>query len=82
MTKFEPEVAYRILYERYKRLVHQKSEAHYDFFVATVDGHWYDDIFYCLDRIVKSYERELDELWPVLEYLRTRIEEESNDAVH
>lgn len=81
MTKFEPEVAYRILHERYERLIAEKAAAYYYFFVATVDGHWYDDIFYSLDRIVKLYEQEIDDLWPVLDYLSQRIEEEKNDAV-
>lgn len=76
MTKFEPEVAYRILNERYERLIAEKSHAWYLFFVATVDGHWYDEIFYSLDRVAKSYDDEIDRLWPVLDYLRTRIEEE------
>lgn len=81
MTKFEPEVAYRILNERYERLILEKGQALLRFFVATVDGHWYDDVFYSLDRVVKFYEGELDRLWPVLDYLRTRIEEERHDAV-
>lgn len=79
MSKFEPEVTYRILNDRYERLIRDKGYALYDFFSATVDGHYYDDIFYSLDRIVKSYEVEIDRLWPVLDYLRTRIEEEKND---
>lgn len=76
MTEFQPKVAYRILNERYDRLVRQKGDALYNFFAATVDGHWYDPLFYGLDHEVKVLEGELDRLWPVLEYLKVRISEE------
>lgn len=81
MTQFEPKVAYRILNDRYERLIRDKGNALYRFFAATVDGHWYDDLFYHLDSVVKSYEREVDNLWPVLDYLKTRIAEDE-DALH
>lgn len=78
MTKFEPEVAYRILNERYERLIREKGAALHRFFVAMTDGHWYDETFYHLDSIVKSYEREIENLWPALEYLKTRMAEEKD----
>lgn len=81
MTKFEPEIAYRILNDRYERLILEKGNALYRFFAATLDGHWYDELFYSLDETVKFYENEVERLWPVLHYLKTRIAEEKHDAV-
>jgi hypothetical protein len=81
MTKFEPEVAYRILIAKYDRLRFDSIMAFRDFIGVQMAGHWYDEVFYTFDRRYKALSDQADSMWDVLDYLRTRIEEEQHDAV-
>lgn len=81
MVKFEPEVAYHILIAKYDRLRFDSISAYRDLIEAQMAGHWYDSVFYELDGVQKSLSAQADSMWGVLDYLRTRIEEEQHDAV-
>lgn len=81
MTKFEPEVAYRILIEKYDRLRFDSIMAYRDFIGVQMSGHWYDEVFYTFDRRHKALSDAADSMHDVLDYLRDRIEEEKNDTL-
>lgn len=81
MTKFEPEVAYRILIAKYDRLRFDAILAYRDLVEIEYRGELnpYGRLWRC--REINGLTETADAMWPVLEYLRTRIEEEQHDAV-
>lgn len=81
MTKFEPEVAYRILSEKQRRLYSRSA----DLLRERIDLELRGELTY-LGRLWRGWEitaldDQADAMWDVLDYLRTRIEEEKHDAV-
>lgn len=81
MTQFEPEVAYRILLARYNRLWHENILANRDLLDLEYSGELNPYGRLWRFREISALEKEADSLRDVLDYLRTRIEEEQHDAV-
>ena len=81
MTKFEPEVAYRILKDRQKRYYQAGMDLIFEKAQLWVNGQltpWAEEWF---EREINSEYDSGNEMWDVLNYLRTRIEEEKHDTV-
>lgn len=77
MTRFEPEVAYRILTERQQRYFDRQGELIREkswFSVRRMLPPWVEQRY---EREIRWYEAEAHKMWDVLYYLRTRIEEGS-----
>lgn len=81
MTKFEPEVAYRILKARQQRYFQKGMNLIFEKAQLWVNGEltpWAEEWF---EREINREHDSGNEMWPVLDYLRTRIEEEQHDAI-
>lgn len=81
MTKFEPEVAYRILVEKQRRLYAKAGSLLRDQIELELRGelNYYGRQW--RGREIESVWVQANKMWDVLDYLRNRIEEERNDAV-
>lgn len=82
MTKFEPEVAYRILEARQQRYFRRGMDLIFEKSQFWVDGKLTPELE---DQFEREITREYDlgaSMWDVMNYLSHRIEEEKNDAVH
>lgn len=79
MTKFEPEVAYRILKDRQDRLYGRSTALLHERIELDLKGdlNYYGRLWRW--REINALEDEADGMWDVLDYLRTRIEEEQSE---
>lgn len=76
MTEFDPEVAYRILAEKQRRLYDEAHRHLCNRFIAQMEGHWHDAVADWHRAMHDFASSEADKMWDVLEYLRERIHEE------
>lgn len=76
MTKFEPEVAYRILADKQRRLYDLSAALLRERIDLDLRGglNYYGRLWRGWE--IAALEDEADGMWDVLDYLRTRIEEE------
>lgn len=81
MTKFEPEVAYRILADKQRRLYDRSASLLWERIELELRGelNYYGRLW--RGQEITALEDRADSMWDVLDYLRTRIEEERHDAV-
>lgn len=77
MTEFDPEVAYRILAEKQRRLYDEAYRHLRNQIVAQMEGHWHDAVWNWHQAMYDFASSEADKMWDVLEYLRERICEEN-----
>lgn len=81
MTKFEPEVAYRILADKQRRLYEHSSALLWERIELELRGelNYYGRLW--RGQEITALEDQADSMWDVLDYLRTRIEGEQHGAV-
>lgn len=81
MVKFEPEVAYRILAEKQRRLYDRSAALLRERIDLELRGElsYYGRLWRGWE--ITSLDDEADGMWDVLDYLRNRIEEERNDSI-
>jgi len=81
MMKFEPEVAYRILSEKQRRLYARSAALLQERIALELRGelNFYGRVWRGWE--ITALDNEADGMWDVLDYLSQRIEEEKNDAV-
>lgn len=81
MTKFEPEIAYRILADKQRRLYENSESLLWEMSKLDIRGelNYYGELW--RGQEITALEDQADSMWDVLNYLRTRIEEEQHGAI-